>query len=65
MSVDPYGENECAVAARWSNGNPHIIFPLYKNGSYTGKAKSFLIYGDPHIVWYMKESINEGERIHF
>jgi hypothetical protein len=65
MSVDPYGENECNVASRWSNGRPHLIFPTYKNGSYKGKTESFLVNGDPNIIWYMQESTTEGEQINF
>lgn len=65
MSIDPYNENESHVAARWSNGNPHIIFPLYKNGSYTGKTESFLVNGNRDFIWYMKESVVEGEKIKF
>lgn len=65
MSMDPYAENECHVGSRWSNGNPHIIFPPYKNGSYTGKSESFLVNGDPNVIWYMQGSITEGEQINF
>jgi len=65
MCMDPYAEGEAHVASRWSNGNPHIIFPPYKNSSYTGKSESFLVNGEPHTVWYMQKSIYEGEQINF